>query len=128
MSGILPGLFAMQMQLATAVTLAWLGHWGRPIAGGDVTINYPYGSDFTQDIRPWTNWGFVAVQATKHPQAEQEILQRVASYGSQIGNLLDMVLALADHNPDLDAKMIGKLRALQADIERIKRKHGIENA
>lgn len=92
-----------------------------------------------QAINPWTfNWqnakiGFINIDmgVTPRPEVEQEVLDRVGSYGRQlgwIGEALDVLLRKVDLEV-LDAEDRRKIRIFQgrlAEIAAIKESHGAD--
>lgn len=64
-------------------------------------VEFPLSGDVSQWIKalwaPWTNWmgqlGFLNINigATAAPEIEQQIVNNVASYGSQIGRMADVL-------------------------------------
>ena len=80
----------------------------------------------TIDTRWWSP--NISVSFAGDPGIEREVTEDVASYGSQIGWLNDIVIALAAAAPDAvsrnaDAKRaLDKLAKAQVGIERIKRR------
>jgi hypothetical protein len=80
----------------------------------------------TIDTRWWSP--NISVSFAGDPGIEREVTEDVASYGSQIGWLNDIVIALAAAAPDAvdgnaDAKRaLGKLGKASAEIDKIKRR------
>jgi len=99
---------------------------GGAVSVGDVTFNIylPFGYGYQQDIDPRTNWGWIGGSATNWPEIEEEIVRRVASYGAQIGKVMELLLDVARKTPDADPEKIKDLEALVEQIEAIKAKHG----
>jgi hypothetical protein len=86
-------------------------------------VRYPFSGDVVQDISPDTNWFFGAIK----PQAgigsiEKEIFD-VASYGKQLGLILDVLLPLAGEG-SLDSEKarqsLADLKAVYREIEKVK--------
>ena len=73
---------------------------------GDVTIYFPFGQGYQQDIEPQTNWGWIGASATHWPELEEEIVRRVASYGTQLDMVMELLLDIAHHTPDADKDRI----------------------
>jgi hypothetical protein len=110
--------------LATGALMAlWAGMMRRAAPGG-LTINFPFGSGFTQNVHPSTNWGVMGYSPL--PAAEREILDRAGSYGRQIGRMMDVVVDLARKTPDADRKKREALEEIASQIARIKREYGLE--
>jgi hypothetical protein len=80
----------------------------------------------TIDTRWWSP--NISVSFAGDPGIEREVTEDVASYGSQIGWLNDIVIALAAAAPDaVDSnaearRALDKLAKAQVDIEKIKRR------
>lgn len=112
---VLPGAFCGGLML---------GFWGgmmRAASGGALTINLPFANGFTQEIDPRTNWGWIG--ATDAPALEAEILRYGASYGRQIGRMMDLLLDIAEKTPGVDAAKLEALRVLSDRVEHIKQQH-----
>jgi hypothetical protein len=107
-------------QMTGAALTAWMGmlRLAQPSA---VTINFPFANGFTQDIDPRTNWGWIG--ATDRPDLEAEILRHGASYGRQLGRIMDLLLDIAENNPDADPDKLAALREIGDRIAKIKRDH-----
>lgn len=101
---------------------AWFEAWGRVWSGG-LTINapvyFPFGDRFTLYANPTTNWW--ADLATADRAAEQRIVTGVASYGKQLGKIMDIVIALAEASSDVPAGDLADLIRIRDDIEKAKR-------
>ena len=77
-------------------------------------IEYPLSGDVTQDIAPSF---FSSMKGT--PEIEKEVVTSVASYGDQLGTLIDAVLALACA-AGVEGETIEKVRSLDKDVEAAK--------
>jgi hypothetical protein len=75
--------------------------------------------NLTQPILP--DWSFqrVNVNYSGNPEIEREVVEKVASFGKQLGIITDAVLALADGKPK-DDKAIARLKEIAAKIEELK--------
>lgn len=103
-------------------------------------IRNPLSGDVTQFFRLFTSsfaamgsqFGLINVNFTqsKAPEVEEEVLERVASYGAQLGRIGDALVVLLTHfrpSRDLTAEeleALGKLRLLLNDIAKVKKAHG----
>ena len=89
----------------------WLFGWpsGRGALGGDVTQSI---SPLTNLFSPQIEFNFKGDRGT-----EADVVANVASYGKQLGWLIEAVLALADHS---DPEAIERIRRLEADVKRVK--------
>lgn len=93
------------------------------VSVGDITIYFPFGQGYQQDIDPRTNWGWISGSATDRPEIEEEIVRRVASYGAQLGKISELLLDVARKTPDADPAKIAALADIVERIEKIKAKH-----
>lgn len=75
--------------------------------------------NFTQPILP--DWSFqrVNVNYAGNPDIERDVVEKVASFGKQLGIITDAVLALADGKPKGD-KALTRLKEIAAKIEALK--------
>lgn len=87
-----------------------------------------------QAINPWTfyqqgaQFGFINIDLgqTDHPEVEQAILNKVGSYGRQLGHIGDALEVLLDHVQFKDApskaeeEALTILRAELAEIRKVK--------
>ncbi len=102
-------------------------------------FNYPWSGDVAQAINPWEFWirsissqtGFINIRNvnTRDAAIEQEIVERVAGYGRQLGRINDALATLID-NSDLE-NLTGKESAaitdfqdMLAEIETVKKRRG----
>ncbi|MEL7026596.1 MAG: hypothetical protein AAGO57_05100 [Pseudomonadota bacterium] len=75
------------------------------------TVNFPLSGDVTQDIDP-----MFGVEIKGIVEIERTVLTDVASYGKQLGKVLEALLILAD-----DPKKLPEIKQLVDDIEEVKR-------
>lgn len=92
---------------------------------GDITVYFPFGSDFNQSIEPNTNWGLIRSSQTDHPEVEKEIIQDVASYGMQLGRILDLIVDMGDQLRGVDPEALSEVKKLKEKIDGVKAKHGL---
>ena len=93
--------------------LPWNWNWSPQ-------LNFPFSGSVTQDIEPSLDWFFAGIR----PEAgigsiEKGIFQK-ASYGRQLGLILDVLLPLVDESRLETAtakESLAKLKALYKDIE-----------
>lgn len=85
------------------------------------TIRLPGGGDIGSfRYAPHTSWEAPAL-FRGNDAIEQAVYRDVASPGTQLGVLIDAVLALAEHTPQLaGSEPIARLRELQEDIDSTK--------
>ncbi|ADM10661.1 hypothetical protein PB2503_13119 [Parvularcula bermudensis HTCC2503] len=92
----------------------------RVFSVGDINIYFPFGSNFTLNADPTTSWGWLYGMATPRPHTEERIVREVASYGKQLGWMMDMLLPLAERSDDIPDEDVEALRKMRDDIDRIK--------
>ena len=97
----------------------------------------PLSGDVVQWINPMT-WWFSGNQVTANvylgessaPEVEGEMLDRVGTYGRQLGQVADAVTVLLKHLPDRvelaapEREAIEKFEAMAREIADIKARHG----
>lgn len=97
----------------------------------------PLSGDVVQWINPMT-WWFSGNQVTANvylgdssaPEVEGEALDKVGTYGRQLGQIADAVIVLLRHLPDREAlsaddrKAIEKFEKMARQIADIKTRHG----
>ena len=100
---------------------AWLSLFG---------LRAPLSGDVTQDIAPSIGGqlGLLNINATRSgdPELEQRILTEVASYGRQLGWLVDAVEVLARHQPrdglsEADIRALKQLHELAKQVAAVKK-------
>jgi hypothetical protein len=104
---------------------AWLSMFG---------IHAPLSGDVTQDIAPWIGGqlGLLNINATRSgdPGLEQRIITQVASYGRQLGRLVEAVDVLAQHPPrglgEADIRALDELRKLATQIAAVKEQAALD--
>jgi hypothetical protein len=97
-----------------------------------MSFEFPFSGDVAQAINPWT-WilkaanlqtGFINIneQSSADPATEQAIITHVASYGRQLGRILDVMKILMeqslpyDHLPEQEKRAVDELKKM---IERV---------
>lgn len=102
---------------------AWLSMFG---------IRAPLSGDVTQDIAP--SIGLVNINATRSgdPDLEQRIITQVASYGRQLGRLLEAVDVLARQQPrdglgEADIHALDQLHKLAERIAAVKEEAALDH-
>jgi hypothetical protein len=86
-------------------------------------LRFPWSGDVVQDIEPSTSWFFKGIQPGAGNARIEEEAFAVASYGKQLGLLTEVLIGLAESNPDRGAAFAGSLQELkriQAEIEKLK--------
>lgn len=105
-------------------TTSWLQQFGASdnrsieVETGDVNIYFPFGQGFTLFANPATSW--FDMLATHDSEAERRIVTGVASYGKQIGWMMDLLIPLAEESGSVDKKDLKALKDLKAEIEAAK--------
>ena len=89
---------------------------------GDITVYFPFGRGYTQDIEPHTYWGLIRGSKTDRPDIEWEIVRDVASYGKQLGQMMDLLVSLAETTDGVGREELDAVRALKARIDGTKAK------
>lgn len=101
------------------------------------SLKFPWGGDVVQSINPWDFWiksvssqmGFINVKnvMSSDSRIEQEIVEDVASYGRQLGQIAD-VLKVLIKQPDMEdlkpgeKQIVSRFEAMVLEIERVKKK------
>lgn len=75
--------------------------------------------NLNQPILPGWSFGNVSVNYAGNADIEKEVVEKVASFGKQLGIISDAVLALAEGKPK-DAEAIARLKEIAARIEKLK--------
>jgi hypothetical protein len=86
-------------------------------------VHLPWSGAVAQQIAPDTHWFFNGIRPGAGDARIEEQAFGVASYGKQLGLITEVLLALAQESPKASARAresIDKLKAIQAEIERIK--------
>ena len=97
-------------------------------------FNLPLSGNVSQLINPMTwfmsgNSLNVYVGDSSAPEVETEILDRVGTYGKQLGQLTDALIVMLRHMPDRkswpadEQATLAKFEAMAADVATIKEKH-----
>ncbi|WP_165742361.1 hypothetical protein [Candidatus Thiosymbion oneisti] len=84
----------------------WLNVQG--LSSRDVSVDVGHGTRLTSHFH-----------FSGDPRIEEEVVEKVASYGKQLGVLSEVVLALAEGKED---EKVNRLKKMVADIEKIKEK------
>jgi len=90
---------------------------------GGLTVNLPFANGFTQNVDPSTNWGYIG--RTDRPDVERDIRDHGASYGAQLGRMMDVVRDLAARTADADPEKREALEQIARRIDDIKKQHGL---
>jgi hypothetical protein len=79
--------------------------------------------ELTQPILPGWQFHGLEINFAGEPQIEKEVVEKVASYGKQLGIVTDALLALAGDAPDKKEARLERLRGIAAEIDKIKEEH-----
>ncbi len=93
----------------------WLVWWAP-------TFELPFSGDVTQDIAPETDW-YLGHAKQGDPSIERRVVEDVASYGKQLGILIDCVseLVASDAMSDVaDKPSAQALKKLASDVDAVK--------
>ena len=77
--------------------------------------------NLSQPILPGWSLGNVSVNYAGNADIEKDVVEKVASFGKQLGIITDAVLALADGKPK--DKAIARLKEIAAKIEEVKNRN-----
>ncbi|WP_372660053.1 hypothetical protein [Hydrogenophaga sp.] len=94
----------------------WLIFWAPQ-------VHFPWSGNVSQDIDPTTHWFSQMIQPGAGDARIEQKAFAVASYGKQLGQLTEVLIAVAEQSPDLSPearKALDSLRHIRAEIENIK--------
>jgi len=80
-------------------------------------------NNLAQSILPDWSLQRIEVNYAGNPAIEKEVVTKVASYGKQLGAIVEAVLALAGDAPAERDKRLDRLREIAAKVETIKQEH-----
>jgi hypothetical protein len=89
--------------------MPWLNFW----PGGPSSTDAPLSGDVSQWFKIFSP---TIVNGAGDPVLEREIVEDVATYGKQIGELTDVVLALAAHGKLPDSQALAELKTIAAKV------------
>lgn len=116
-------VMAMQMQMmvgmASAMT-AMMTAWTRTpaLSVGDITVYFPFGQGYSQDIDPNTNWVFARAGqslATADPSG------LAAAYAQQQELISELLIGLSRGPEAIDHDKVNTLRTVTGQISALKR-------
>ena len=104
------------------------------LEAGVALFKLPLSGDVVQWINPMTwfmsgNQVNVYLGESSAPEVESDVLDRVGTYGKQLGQVTDAVIVLLRHLPDRtslppdEREALAKFEAMAADVATIKEKH-----
>ncbi|MEL6323660.1 MAG: hypothetical protein AAFQ84_05460 [Pseudomonadota bacterium] len=106
------------LNVFTAQAAAWRAMMASPL--NQMTVNYPFSGDVTQHIAPETSVDLLA--RAGDADVERAIVESVASYGRQLGWIIDYLDDLARQSPGLvSGEKVEQIRDLKSRIEAAKR-------
>jgi hypothetical protein len=79
--------------------------------------------ELTQPILPGWQFHGLEINFAGEPQIEKEVVEKVASYGKQLGIVTDALLSLAGDAPAEKEARLERLRGIAAEIDKIKAGH-----
>ena len=79
--------------------------------------------NLTQPILPGWSFGNVSVNYAGNADIEKEVVEKVASYGKQLGVITDVVLELAGDKPPKGEHPLAQLREIAAKVRKVKEEH-----
>lgn len=94
-------------------------------------VHFPFSGNFSQDISPDTSWFFGSIKPTAGIGSIEKEVFEVASYGKQLGLILDVLMPLiGEAESEKSEKSKETLKALYHDIEKLKaeKKDDLERA
>jgi len=85
---------------------------------GQVTFNFPYSGDVTQHIAPETRFGLL--EQAGDAETEQAVVEHVASYGRQLGWIVDLLDEMAAGTDGIDPDKRAKVADLKRRVDALK--------
>ncbi|MBA2352673.1 MAG: hypothetical protein H0V78_13085 [Burkholderiales bacterium] len=86
-------------------------------------LHFPFSGSVTQDVSPATNWFFGSIPPEAGNGAIERDIFEIASYGRQLGLILEVLLPLAGE-PAVDANKarvsLARLKDIHEKIEKVK--------
>lgn len=79
--------------------------------------------ELSQPILPGWQFHGLEINFAGEPDIEKEVIEKVASYGKQLGILTDALLSLAGDAPEKKEARLERLRGIAAEIDKIKDAH-----
>jgi oligoendopeptidase F len=79
--------------------------------------------NLTQPILPGWSFGNVSVNYAGNADIEKDVVEKVASYGKQLGIITHAVLELAGDKPAGQGEPLRQLRDIDAKVKKIKEEH-----
>jgi hypothetical protein len=79
--------------------------------------------NLNQPILPGWSFGNVSVNYAGNVEIEKDVVEKVASFGKQLGIITDAVLALAGEKPPKGEDPLAQLRDIAAKVRKVKEEH-----
>ena len=79
--------------------------------------------NLNQPILPGWSFGNVSVNYAGSAEIEKDVVEKVASYGKQLGIITDVVLELAGDKPPKGEQPLAQLREIAAKVRKVKEEH-----
>ena len=79
--------------------------------------------NLNQPILPGWSFGNVSVNYAGSAEIEKDVVEKVASYGKQLGIITDVVLELAGDKPPKGEQPLKQLREIAAKVKKVKEEH-----
>lgn len=79
--------------------------------------------NLNQPILPGWSFGNVSVNYAGNADIEKDVVEKVASYGRQLGIITDVVLELAGDKPPKGEHPLTQLREIAAKVRTVKEEH-----
>ena len=79
--------------------------------------------NLNQPILPGWSFGNVSVNYAGNAGIEKDVVEKVASYGKQLGIITDVVLGLAGDKPSKGERPLAQLREIAAKVRKVKEEH-----
>ena len=107
----------------------WMMPWINPWLAPGGSTDAPLGGDVSQWIRVFSPT--TVVNGAGDPALEREIVENVATYGKQIGELIDVVIELASRTELPESKALAELKTIAEAVAAKKlefRRNALERA
>ena len=79
--------------------------------------------NLNQPILPGWSFGNVSVNYAGNADIEKDVVEKVASYGKQLGIIADVVLEFAGDKPPKGEQPLKQLRDIAAKVRKVKEEH-----
>jgi hypothetical protein len=91
----------------------WFNFWAPQ-------FRFPFSGAVNQDIEPVTDFFSGIAPHAGDAGIERKVVQDVASYGTQLGMLADLLLEVAERQGLKDSKPLSRLQDLQRQVGQVK--------